>query len=385
MAATGVNADVWAVNGTDRVDLTAGRVEPLKAPTGASAAAGYQIADNGVVVGSVRANGGKPINCRPDGGVEGVVPGAPYDHAVTPVHQATLTITRGLPGSGKTTWAKQQRGKVRVNRDDLRRMLHDGRTGEGWAEVQVTVAQRAQVDALLRAGVDVICDDTNLRARVVRDLAEIAVRAGATVEIKDFFGVPVDECVARDAGRPETERVGEDVIRAMFQRYLAGRRQLPIPTLCTADAVAAGTPYVPPAGRPDAVLVDIDGTVAVMGERSPYDMTRVGEDRPHPPVIAAVRAMRAAGYRVVFCSGRSEDARAATEKWLATHLDVGYDALFMRAVGDQRKDSIVKAEIFEREIRHAYRILCVFDDRDQVVRMWRALGLTVFQVAEGDF
>jgi predicted kinase len=296
---------------------------------------------------------------------------------------ARLTITRGLPGSGKTTWAKAQPA-VRVNRDDLRRMLHGGRTGYGWAEVQVTLAQRAQIDTLLRAGVDVICDDTNLRSRVVRELAELAVRAGATVHIKDFFDVPLDECIARDAGRPTDEQVGEDVIRDIFQRYLAGRR-LPLPVPALSTVAIGGGPYRPPPGKPDAVLVDIDGTVALMADRSPYDMTRVGEDTPHSPVIATVRALRAAGFRIVFCSGRSEDARAATEKWLATHLDVGYDALYMRALGDQRRDSVVKADIFDRELRHAYRILCVFDDRDQVVRMWRSLGLTVFQVAEGAF
>ena len=52
---------------------------------------------------------------------------------------------------------------------------------------------------------------------------------------------------------------------------------------------------------------------------------------------------------------------------------------------DQRKDSVVKVEIFDREIRHAYRVIGVFDDRAQVVRAWRALGLTVFQVADGNF
>lgn len=63
--------------------------------------------------------------------------------------------------------------------------------------------------------------------------------------------------------------------------------------------------------------MDIDGTVALAVSRSPYDMTRVGEDEPNTAVIAAVRAMHAAGYGVVFCSGRDASARAATEAWLA--------------------------------------------------------------------
>jgi len=134
---------------------------------------------------------------------------------------ATLTITRGLPGSGKTTWARRQAGAVRVNRDDLRRMLHGGPLGLGWAEVQVTIAQRALVEALLRAGVNVICDDTNLRARYVRELTDLATACGADVAVRDFTDVPIEVCIERDAGREGTERVGEEAIRGMWRRHLA--------------------------------------------------------------------------------------------------------------------------------------------------------------------
>ncbi|HET6214735.1 MAG TPA: AAA family ATPase [Micromonosporaceae bacterium] len=285
----------------------------------------------------------------------------------------TLTITRGLPGSGKTTWARQQPAAVRVNRDDLRRMLHGGWLGTARAERAVTAAQRATIEALLTAGIDVMCDDTNLQSRVVRELSELAERCGAHAVIRDFTDVPLEECLRRDAARTDGEQVGAEVIQAMWRRYLSGK-SLPLP--------------VPPPrrkGPPSAVLVDIDGTVAVMGRRSPYDMSRVGEDAPNRAVIAAVRALHADGHRIVYCSGRSDDAREATEAWLDSHVGVDYDALHMRQTGDTRKDAVVKAEIFERHLRHAYDILCVLDDRRQVVRMWRSLGLTVFQVDDGDF
>ncbi|MEO3741987.1 AAA family ATPase [Plantactinospora sp. B5E13] len=296
-----------------------------------------------------------------------------------------LIATRGLPASGKTTYARKlQPAVVRVNRDDLRRMLHGERLFTQWAEGQVTVAQRAQVEALLRAGVDVCVDDTNLRSRTLRDWAQLAARFGAEFEVHDFTDVPVEECVRRDAERPEQDRVGEEAIRRLHERYLAGRTlPLPVPT---AEQGAAATVYTPPSGdAPEIVLVDIDGTVALLGDRSPYDMSRVGVDLPNTAVIAAVRAMHAAGYGVVFCSGRDASARSTTERWLAEHVGVPYLALHMRAVGDSRRDSVVKREIFDREIRDRYRVVGVFDDRMQVVRMWRALGLTVFQVAEGDF
>jgi predicted kinase len=295
-----------------------------------------------------------------------------------------LLITRGLPASGKTTFARKlQPNVVRVNRDDLRRMLHGDRLFTQWAEAQVTHAQKAAVEALLRARSDVIVDDTNLRARTVREWAELASRFRASFEVHDFTDVPLEECVRRNAGRPETERVTEEAIRRMHARYLAGKNlPLPIPYL---EPGAPGSVYEPDPALPPVVLVDIDGTVALMGDRSPYDWSRVGIDEPNPAVVAAVRAMHAAGNAIVFCSGRDAVCRPDTEAWLELHVGVPYEALFMRPEGDQRKDAIVKREIFDERVRHRWRVVGVFDDRQQVVRMWRSLGLTVFQVAEGDF
>lgn len=132
-----------------------------------------------------------------------------------------LTVTRGLPGSGKTTWAKQQTGAVRVNRDELRAMLrrpwpHGDRALEG----VVTRMQLAGIEAALRAGQDVICDDTNLDLAWVRELEQLAADCGAGFAVEDFTGVPLTVCLKRDAAR--LEPVGEKVIRWMHDTYLAG-------------------------------------------------------------------------------------------------------------------------------------------------------------------
>ncbi len=62
-----------------------------------------------------------------------------------------------------------------------------------------------------------------------------------------------------------------------------------------------------------------------------------------------------------------------------------YSALYMRPEGDTRKDVLIKQEIYEREVKGKYNVLFVLNDRQQVVDSWRALGLTVSQVAPGDF
>jgi predicted kinase len=295
---------------------------------------------------------------------------------------ARLLITRGLPGSGKTTFARKlQPNVVRVNRDDLRLMLHGRRLFTPSAEVEVGEVQLAAVEALLRAHTDVIVDDTNLRPSTVRKWAELAARHGATFELHDFTDVPLKECIRRDAARDQQERVGEEAIRRMHQRYVVGRK-LEVPWI---DPDLPGETYLPDPELPPAILVDIDGTVALIDGRSPYDWSRVGSDVPNQPVIEAVRAMHAAGNAIVFCTGRDEICRPETEAWLDLYVDVPYEGLFMRPAGDSRKDAVVKREFFETEISNRWRIAGVFDDRRQVVRMWRALGLTVFQVAEGDF
>jgi predicted kinase len=133
-----------------------------------------------------------------------------------------LVITRGLPGSGKSTWARawvaaDPEHRARANRDDLRRMLFD-RTGASTTPPQehlVTIAQHVLVRALLSAGVDVVADDTNLAEEVLTAWAALARDTGARLEILDLTAVPILTCVLRDAQRPPPARVGEHIIRAM--------------------------------------------------------------------------------------------------------------------------------------------------------------------------
>lgn len=141
----------------------------------------------------------------------------------------------------------------------------------------------------------------------------------------------------------------------------------------------------------EVVLVDIDGTLTVRtfgaeGRRGPYDWDRVGEDDPNWPVIDLVADLRRCGYLVTFVSGRDEQCRDATWRWLIDHgaAQVG-DELLMRPRKDNRLDEEIKAEIYERQIAPYRPVKYVIDDRDKVVAMWRSLGLTVLQVADGDF
>lgn len=137
---------------------------------------------------------------------------------------------------------------------------------------------------------------------------------------------------------------------------------------------------------PSCWIFDLDGTLALPGDRSPYDMNRVTEDLPNPPVLQLAQALAAhpGVDRLVITSGRNESARRGTEAWLAFN-EVPFDAMYLRADADQRRDDVIKEEILDREILPRYQVLGVVDDRQQVVDMWRRRGLTCLQAAPGDF
>jgi hypothetical protein len=264
-------------------------------------------------------------------------------------------------------------------------MLDDSQFEKGVTEPRILAARDAAILGLLRKGLSVICDDTNLPQRTARDLASLARQAGADFSVYDYTHVQLETCLERNAARTDKAPVPEDAIRDMHARYVAGRAYpLPQPRE-PADASGKGVLYAPRAETPFAIVADIDGTVALKGTRSPFDESRVHEDRPNIPVIEAVITEHMAGKRVRFMSGRTDTCREATEKWLRVHVGVPYEALHMRPAGDTRKDSVVKRELFDLHVRDFYDVRRVYDDRDQVVAMWRSLGLTCLQVAEGNF
>jgi hypothetical protein len=140
-----------------------------------------------------------------------------------------------------------------------------------------------------------------------------------------------------------------------------------------------------------AVLFDVDGTLALMGKgepgkRTPFDWARVGEDTPNHPVLRLVRIMRRANYAIVFMSGRDEVCWEQTWAWLREWMAAWPgDLLVMRPAGDMRPDEVVKAELYHTRVVPEFEVEYVFDDRNKVVAMWRNLGLTCLQVADGDF
>ena len=135
-----------------------------------------------------------------------------------------------------------------------------------------------------------------------------------------------------------------------------------------------------------AIIVDVDGTLADMrGVRGPFEWDKVSQDKPHQDIIDLVRDLRSLKkYKIIITTGRDGVCEEATKKWLKDN-GVPFDDFYIRKAGDFRKDNIIKSEIYMDHIRPNYDVKFVIDDRDQVVEMWRSLGLRVLQVAPGNF
>ena len=298
----------------------------------------------------------------------------------------TIYWTKGLPASGKTTWAKKQLAEnpgkyVRVNKDDLRAMLHDG----AWSKEREKFVLEIRDTLILKTIADnksVIVDDTNFAPVYEARFREIAAEYSVACECVTF-DTDVHTCLQRDVLR--VKPVGPKVIWDMFNRYVKPGLSVP----------------EPPAFDPslsNCIIVDIDGTVARNVGRGHYDWARVGEDAPRELVLRTVRRTAfLEDATVIFLSGRSNICRTETENWLLAHYTsigvaniMAQHRLLMRINGDSRRDSIVKREIYDLHIRGKYNVTAIFDDRLQVCRMWKELGFgdrlfRVGMVDEDDF
>ena len=296
-----------------------------------------------------------------------------------------MILTRGLPGSGKSTWARawvaaDPSSRVRVNRDDIRYQLYGSYWGEGVDENMVTKVEDAMVKAAVDAGKSVVIDATHLKSAWITRWR----RLYPNLAIQNFE-VEVADCIERDEARmARGERgVGAENIEAMAKRYhIRPAGYLP-PLPEPVEARAQWKPAVQ--GPRDAIIVDIDGTLANHdGIRSPYDTSRYHLDDVHYDVALVVDMIRNDEVELIVVSGRDAAFREVTTKWLAVNAGIYPDLLLMRPEGDVRNDAIVKHELYHEHIAGKYNVIGVFDDRGRVLRMWRAIGLTTFAVGDTD-
>ncbi|MFH9606818.1 AAA family ATPase [Streptomyces sp. NPDC017448] len=295
-------------------------------------------------------------------------------------------LTTGYPASGKTTLAKllveESEGRTkRVNLDDIRAMTANGVYSKENEQLALAVQDKT-VLAAVQQGFDVVVDNTHLHPKVPNRLRTILACEHVSYQVHDFLDVSVEECIRRDRLRA---RRGERAVGAAVIEKMASQRRS---WRLTADYMRewhGPRPYTPAAGTPRAVICDLDGTLALPHGRSPYDTARCGEDRLNRALSNLLWSMQIVqDIHPIMLTGRDSQYRPQTVEWLRKN-NVPYHRLFMRAAGDRRRDDIVKAELFDRHLRDTYDVLMAFDDRDRVVKLWRAMGIMTAQMDYGDF
>ena len=296
-----------------------------------------------------------------------------------------LIVLCGLPGSGKSTKAKEivqkDHNAVRVNKDALREMLFFISKSDHteWSNKRENIVKKAELElvrTLLAKHKTVIVDDTNLHKNTVKRWEDVALEGNHKFELV-VIDTDVEECIKRDALRDIS--VGEEVIRKFASIYNIGKNKVDDQKIfdCPDDK--------------KVVIYDLDGTLADIdhrihfiegGVRKDWDgfFNEMGNDTLREGVASLITTCYK-DHITIIVTGRPSNYRKKTEKWLKKY-NIPYKALYMRKAGDFRPDYIVKQEILDRFLPKD-KIEMVVDDRRQVISMWRSNKLPVIDVGDG--
>jgi predicted kinase len=297
-----------------------------------------------------------------------------------------IILTVGIPASGKGTWRekflRENSNIVCVSRDEYRFMLRNEPFLDPKGEKFVTEMVEEAIIRAIKNKYNVIVDQTNVNIKYLRLLVEFCQKL-ADVDFK-IFDLPLKVALERDAKRERS--VGKVVLERMYKNYLvlfdsnfdfSTRKKLPY--------IAQGIKWKRDGNKPNAVIFDIDGTIAHMqGKRGSFDWNKVGVDTVDEKVRETLNVYKKAGYKIIMVTGRDGVCADDTEQWLIDNK-IDFDYLFTKPENDFRKDTINKTEIYNEFIKGRFNVLCAYDDRDQAVATWRGLGIKCYQVAEGTF
>lgn len=307
-----------------------------------------------------------------------------------------IIITIGISGSGKSTFASttvqhNPERYINVERDKIRNLLF-GYTDETISEYynrpdlnklekEVTRYEDLMIKEGLSQNKTVIVSNTHLTTKYINKYKFYNVETELM-----FFDVELNTALERNSKR--VRRVGEDIIRKQWSRYKVIKKHL-------LDSPIDFTPVTINLDKalPKIILLDLDGTIAHMEDRSAFDWKRVGEDSVDRSILEVLDCINFSNLKckevgfetteIIVCTGRDASCEKESKEWCDKY-GIEYKEFHMRPEGDYRPDWQVKEEMW-RDISKRFNIVALIDDRDVVVQRGRSLGLKVLQVEYHNF
>lgn len=291
-----------------------------------------------------------------------------------------LIVMVGISNSGKSSLSSAMisgdfNKYALVNRDKIREMMfgytesnvykHYEKDNLNKLEKMVTKEEDNLIHEGLSAGKIVIIDSTNLK----REYIERYKYWNVPTELI-FVPITLKEALVRDFAR--NRNVGDNVIIKQYNRYVSLMDTLEKDPIDFTIKTLTNDKELPKAN-----VIDLDGTLCEMGSRTPFEWHKVGEDTLIEGIGDIVRSLAKYSH-IIICTGRDSVCLGETEKWLHEN-DIPYNDIMMRPKNDYRPDWVVKEEMW-RHITKEYYINSLFEDRLQVVRRGRSLGLKVLNV-----
>lgn len=289
----------------------------------------------------------------------------------------TLIICCGPPGSGKSTYSKSLTDFIRISQDDQGKKYYD------------------LFLMHVETGIDIVIDRMNFNRKQRVKFINPAKKAGYKIIIKTFY-VPKSVCFKRITERKDHPNINSEETGLKALDYFFSSFEKPS---LNEGIDEIQEEYYRLNIRDMCIIVDLDGTLCNNDHRAKFVQESngkknwkeffagVADDKPNSWCIELIMAMKSSGYKLVFCTGRPEDYREVTEKWLSKHVPTNESSykVFMRPKKDKREDSIIKEIILDFEIIPRYNVLLAIDDRDSVVKKWRERGITTLQCNYGNF
>lgn len=288
-------------------------------------------------------------------------------------------MLQGPPAAGKSTRAKEIYNSdptkyVIVSKDEIRKSR-----GKYWVEEQekyIYDVEEQEIRLAIKHDLIPIIDSTNLNPKQIAKWEALAKELNCELE-KELIYVPLQVALERDSKRDL--QVTEKVIKDFYWRYFEDKYREEMYTDHT--KMLEQDEHLPL-----AVLVDLDGTVAMHQGRGPFEWDKIYTDKADFRMQNVLKHYALSGIKVIFLTGRNKTdvAYQQTTQWLKDNFKFEWE-LIMRDEHDLRHSDICKKELYEKHIKDKYHVLCAFDDANKCIKMWRELGILCCAVAENEY